>query len=314
MTYGSAITGLAAYRPSRLVTNTDLAGPAGVTPQWIEERTGIRTRYECGPDEGILSMAIAAATKALTMSGADPAEVDLVVLATATKLQLIPGWAPQVAAGMGLRCGAFDLNAVCGGFGYALAMASNAVRLGDARHAIVIGSERIRHMLQAERPDTFVIFGDGAGAAVVSRSERQDIGPTVWGSDGTREHVIYTEQHGGEHHVLMDGPSVYKWSTKDMPAAARKACELAGVTLEDVRWFVPHQANRRIVDTLARVLHIPDDRVARDVVDTGNTSSASIPLALTALHESGRTSPGDLALLLGFGAGVTYAGQVVRLP
>lgn len=314
MTYGSAITGLAGYRPSRVVTNEDLAGLAGVTPQWIEERTGIRTRHECGPDEDILSMAITVATKALTASGVDRAEVDLVVLATATKLQLIPGWAPQVASGMGLRCGAFDLNAVCGGFSYALAMASNAVKMGDARNAIVIGAEQIRHMLQPEKPDTFVIFGDGAGAAVVSRSEHQHIGPAVWGSDGSREHVIYTERVGAEHHVFMDGPSVYKWSTKDMPAAARKACDLAGVSLDDVRWFVPHQANRRIVDTLARVLRIPDEWVARDVVVTGNTSSASIPLALNALRESGRTSPGDLALLIGFGAGVTYAGQVVRLP
>jgi 3-oxoacyl-[acyl-carrier-protein] synthase-3 len=217
---------------------------------------------------------------------------------------------------MGMRnAGAFDLNAVCAGFTYSLSVASNAVRFGEARNVLVVGAERTSDWINPETPDTYVIFGDGAGAVVVSRSEKADIGPAAWGSDGGRHGVLATKEVGnGEEYVVMDGPLVYKWSTATMPKVARKACALGGVELSEVDWFVPHQANRRIIDTLTRVLEFPDDRVARDVVDTGNTSAASVPLALSRLHESGRTTPGELVLLLGFGAGLTYAGQIIRMP
>jgi 3-oxoacyl-[acyl-carrier-protein] synthase-3 len=314
--YGSSITGIAGYRPVKLVTNDELAGLTTVSPDWIVERTGIRSRHHAGPDEDIVTMAAEAGRKALAMADVDTAEVDLVILATATRRQRMPGGAPQVATRIGLPvAGAFDLNAVCAGFTYATAMASNAVRTGDARHVLVVGAERTSDWINAGTPDTFVIFGDGAGAAVVSRSESADIGPVVWGSDGARAKVLgLTEFPGGEEYVTMDGPLVYKWSTAKIPPVARRACERAGVSLADIAWLVPHQANRRIIDTLARTLGFPDDRVARDVVETGNTSAASVPLALSRLYESGRTNPGDLVLLLGFGAGLTFAGQVVRMP
>jgi 3-oxoacyl-[acyl-carrier-protein] synthase III len=314
--YGSRITGIAGYRPSRLVTNEELARHTTVTPEWIVERTGIRSRHYGGEGEDIVTMAAEAGRKALAMSAVDPAEVDLVILATATRQKRMPGGAPQLATAMGLpNAGAFDLNAVCAGFTYSLAMASNAVRCGDARNVLIAGAERTSDWINPETPDTFVIFGDGAGAAVVSRSESDDIGPAVWGSDGARAGVLGLDQFpGGREYVTMDGPLVYKWSTAKIPPVARLACERAGVALSDVSWLVPHQANRRIIDTLARVLQFPDDRVARDIVDTGNTSAASVPLALSRLYESGRTSPGDLVLLLGFGAGLTYAGQVIRMP
>ena len=314
--YGSTITGLGAYRPVNRVGNEEVARRAGITPDWIKERTGIATRHYASADEDIVTMSAEAGTKALAMANVDLATVDLVILATATRRQRMPGAAPQIATKIGIpAAGAFDLNAVCAGFTYALAQASNAVRLGEARNVLVVGAERTTEYINPEDPDTYVIFGDGAGTAVVSRADRQDIGPVAFGSDGGRHGVLETREFdGGAEYVVMDGPLVYKWSTATMPKVARRACELAGVELSDVAWFVPHQANRRIIDTLARTLKFPDDRVARDVVDTGNTSAASVPLALSRLYESGRTSPGDLVLLLGFGAGLTYAGQIVRMP
>jgi 3-oxoacyl-[acyl-carrier-protein] synthase III len=314
--YGSSLTGIAGYRPVNRVTNDELAPRTTVDAQWIVERTGILSRHHAGEDEDIVTMAAEAGTKAMAMADVGPHDVDLVILATATRHQRMPGAAPQVATRIGLpAAGAFDLNAVCAGFTYAMAMASNAVRSGDARHVLVVGAERTSDWINPQTPDTFVIFGDGAGAAVVSRSCEDGIGPAVWGSDGARAGVLgLTRFPGGDEYVTMDGPLVYKWSTAKMPPVARLACERAGVSLSEIDWLVPHQANRRIIDTLARTLAFPDDRVARDVVETGNTSAASVPLALSRLYESGRTSPGDRVLLLGFGAGLTYAGQVVRMP
>lgn len=314
--FGSSLTAVAGYRPGKAVTNDELAPRTTVTPDWIVERTGIQSRYHAAPDEDIVSMAAEAGRKALAMASLDNGDVDLLILATATRRQRMPGGAPQVATKIGLPvAGAFDLNAVCAGFTYALAMASNAVRTGDARHVLVVGAERTSGWINPQTPDTFVIFGDGAGAAVVSRSEEENIGPAVWGSDGARAGVLGMTEFGpGEEYVTMDGPLVYKWSTAKIPPVARRACERAGLALSNIDWLVPHQANRRIIDTLARTLEFPDDRVARDVVDTGNTSAASVPLALSRLHESGRMSPGDRVLLLGFGAGLTYSGQVIRMP
>ncbi|GAA2368518.1 3-oxoacyl-[acyl-carrier-protein] synthase 3 protein 4 [Catellatospora methionotrophica] len=314
--YGSTITGLGAYRPAHCVGNEELAQLTSVTPDWIVDRTGIQTRHHASPDEDIVTMSVEACGKALAMADVDTADVDLLILATSTRLQRIPGAAAQIASRLGIpSAGAFDVNAVCAGFTYSLANASNAVRLGDARNALVVGAERTSDLINKDTPDTYVIFGDGAGAAVVSRSERADIGPSVWGSDGGRHAVLETRIFDdGNEYVAMDGPLVYKWSTATMPKVARQACERAGVAMSDVAWFVPHQANRRIIDTLTRVLGFADDQVSRDVIHTGNTSAASVPLALTRLRESGKTTPGDLVLLLGFGAGLTYAGQIVRMP
>jgi 3-oxoacyl-[acyl-carrier-protein] synthase-3 len=314
--HGAVISGLAAYRPAHQVTNEELAKRTTVDAAWIESRTGIKTRYHASVDEDLVTMAAEAGQKAIAMSNVDPLEIDLTIVATATREQRMPGIGPQVASRIGLPIsGAFDLNAVCAGFTYSLAMAANAVKVGDARNVLVVGVERTSDWINPEDPDTFVIFGDGAGAAVVSRSETDGIGPSVWGSDGARHKVLgLTMFPDGREFVTMNGPLVYKWSTATMPGVAERACEAAGVKLSDVQWFVPHQANRRIIDTLTRTLGFPPDRVMKDVVDTGNTSAASVPLALSRLYESGRTSPGEIVLLLGFGAGLTYAGQIIRMP
>ncbi|GAB3261186.1 beta-ketoacyl-ACP synthase III [Kineosporia babensis] len=314
--YESRISGVAAYRPARLISNTEISARTTVAPEWIVERTGIQTRAHAGPEEDLVTMAVEAGQKAIAMASAEPGDIGLVVLATATRRQRIPGIAPQVASRLGLStAGAFDLNAVCAGFTYAVAMGSNAVRSGETQHALVIGAERVSDWITPDDPDTFVIFGDGAGAVVVSRSAEWGVGPSIWGNDGDRHAVLaMTEDESGSEYVGMNGPLVYKWSTSAMPDAAQRACVAAGVTLADIQWFVPHQANCRIIDTLAHRLGLREDQVVRDVVEAGNTSAASVPLALSRLYESGRTSPGDLVLLLGFGAGLTYAGQVVRMP
>ncbi|MEV6520829.1 beta-ketoacyl-ACP synthase III [Longispora sp. NPDC051575] len=315
--YGSVITGLADYRPTNLVTNEELSKSTTVTPEWIEDRTGIRSRHHAGPEETIVAMAAEAGRKAITMAGIDYTDIDLVILATASRYQRMPGAAPQVASTIGLpNAGAFDVNAVCAGFTYSLALASNAVRCGDAKHALVVGAERTSDWINPETPDTYAIFGDGAGAAIVSRSDKPGIFPAVWGSDGKRAPVLELSEFPelGREYVTMDGPLVYKWATSNMPKAAKRAAARAGVELSDVKWLVMHQANKRILDTVARALRWDDEHVARDVVEAGNTSAASVPLALTRLYESGRTSPGDLVLTLGFGAGLTYAGQIVTMP
>jgi len=315
-TQGSTVSGLGVYRPNRKLTNAAISEFTTASPEWIEERTGILTRHRASAEEDIVTMSVEAGANALAAASVDVTEVDLVILATATRRQRLPGGGPQIASRLGIPdAGAFDVNAVCAGFSYSLALASNAVRLGEARNVLVVGAERTSDFLNPNAPDSYVIFGDGAGAAVVSGSDTPDIGPVAWGSDGARHGVLEIREHAdGKEYIAMDGPLVYKWSTTTMPKVARRACELAGVSLSEVEWFVPHQANRRIIDTLARVLEFPADRVARDVVDTGNTSSASVPLALSRLCDSGRTRPGDLALVLGFGAGLTYAGQVIRIP
>ncbi|MEU5669109.1 beta-ketoacyl-ACP synthase III [Micromonospora sp. NPDC047753] len=313
---GAAITGLGAYRPSRLITNEDIAEEAGVTSEWIEERTGIRSRYRSGPEESVTMMAAEAGGKALAMANVDPADVDLVILASATKKDRIPGGAPEVASRIGIPAtGAFDLNAACAGFAYSIGIAANEIRMGGARNVLVVGAEQLSRFIDPEDPATYVIFGDGAGAAVVSPAEVDGISPTVWGSDGARSDILGTKwDANGREFAKMDGPLVYRWSTKNVPRVARKVCALAGVELSDIDWFVPHQANLRIVDQLAEILQIPDEKVAKDIIDTGNTSAASVPLALSRLYESGQTTPGDRVMLLGFGAGLAYAGQLIRMP
>jgi 3-oxoacyl-[acyl-carrier-protein] synthase-3 len=225
----------------------------------------------------------------------------------------IPGGAASVAHGVGAtRSGAVDVNAACAGFCYALSWAADAVRSGSARHVLVIGSERLTTWLDLSDRGTAIIFGDGAGAAVVGAATVNGVGPVVWGSDGTRADSIRVPDD--RETITMDGPGVFRWATTEMASVAREACAAAGLAPSDVAAFVPHQANLRIVDSLAKQLGIADDKVARDIVDAGNTSSASVPLALGRLSREGRVAPGDPMLLIAFGAGLTYAAQVVLAP
>jgi 3-oxoacyl-[acyl-carrier-protein] synthase-3 len=311
----SRIAALGEHRPAGTLTNAEFAARGlDTTDEWIRTRTGIESRHVAAGDETVVSMGAAAAGKALAAAGCTGADVDLVILATCTMRNPIPGGAARIATAIGASgVGAFDVNAACGGFCYALSLASDAVRASNARRAVVVGSEKLTDWLDWDDRGTCILFGDGAAAAVVEASDEPGIGPVAWGSDGAAYTSVGVPD--GDWAIRMDGPAVFRWATTQLAPVARRACELAGVELADLGAFVPHQANARIVDALARALKLPDHVVvAHDIATTGNTSAASVPLALSSLTESGAAGSGDLALLLAFGAGLTYAGQVIRIP
>ena len=312
---GARITAIGEHRPAGSLSNDDLAARGvDTTDEWIRTRTGITTRHVAAADESVISMGIDAAAKALATGGVTGDDVDLVVLATCTIRNPIPGGAARIASGIGAHgVGAFDVNAACGGFCYALSVAADAVRSGSARRVIVVGSEKLTDWLDWDDRGTCILFGDGAAAVIVEGSDEPGIGPVAWGSDGDAFASVGVPE--GDWAIRMDGPAVFRWATTQMAPVALRACELAGVTLDDLDAFVPHQANQRIVDAMVRALKLPSHiKVARDIATTGNTSAASVPLALSSLVTSGEVESGGLALLLAFGAGLTYAGQVVRIP
>jgi 3-oxoacyl-[acyl-carrier-protein] synthase III len=311
---GARVLGLGAYRPRRRVTNDELAETMDTNDEWIQSRVGIAERRWAEPDETLVEMSVAASGKALAASGLAPDQVDLVILASASLRAPIPGIGPQVAHRLGIpRPGAFDLNAGCAGFCYALGMANDAIRSGDARNALVVGVERLSDVTDQTDRTTAVIFADGAGAVVVGASDEPGIGPVAWGSDGDQYSAI--EIAAGRSTMTMAGQAVYRWATTKLTETLVEAMDKAGVTAADIDVFAPHQANLRIIESMTKKLGFGEDTVvARDIVQSGNTSAASIPLALTALLESGEAKSGDLALVLGYGAGLTFAGQVLRLP
>jgi 3-oxoacyl-[acyl-carrier-protein] synthase-3 len=311
---GARILGLGGYRPRRRVTNDELARMMDTNDEWIQSRVGIAERRWASEDETLVEMAVAAGGKAIAASGLDPDEIDMVVAASASLKHPIPGIGPQVGHRLGIkRPGAFDLNAGCAGFCYSLGLVNDAIRAGSVHNALVIGVERLTDVTDMSDRSTAVIFADGAGAAVVGGSDEPGIGPVAWGSDGDQHNAI--EIAAGTGYMVMAGQAVYRWATTKLTDALLQAMERAGVGPEDIDVFAPHQANLRIVESMAKRLGFKDDVViARDIVQSGNTSAASVPLALTELLESGEAKSGDLALVLGYGAGLTFAGQVLRLP
>jgi 3-oxoacyl-[acyl-carrier-protein] synthase-3 len=320
---GARILGLGAHLPARVVGNDEIAPRIDSSDNWITVRSGIARRRFAAPDENVADMAVEAAAKAVANSGADPADVDLVVVATCTHVLQLPGVAAEVAHRIGASgAGAVDVNAACAGFCYALSSVSDSIRAGNSRLAVVVGAERYTNILDLTDRGTAFLFGDGAGAMVIGPSDEPGIGPTVWGSDGSQRDLITQRPNedsarsdAGLAVIRMEGPAVYRWAVTELAAVAREACEQAGIKPEELGAFVPHQANLRIIDALTRSLKLPDSVVvARDIVEVGNTSAASIPIALTHLVEAGEVPSGAPALLLGFGAGLTYAAQVVLTP
>jgi 3-oxoacyl-[acyl-carrier-protein] synthase-3 len=311
---GAQVLGIGGYRPRRRVTNAELETMMETNDEWIRTRVGIAERRWASDDETLVEMAVAAGGKAMAASGLAAHQVDMVILASASLRAPIPGIGPQVAHRLGIpRPGAFDLNAGCAGFCYALGVANDAIRTGDARNALVVGVERLTDVTDMTDRSTAVIFADGAGAVVVGASDEPGIGPVAWGSDGDQYNAI--EIAAGRSTMTMAGQAVYRWATTRLTETLLAAMERAGVGPQDIDVFAPHQANLRIVESMTKKLGLRDDVVvARDIVQAGNTSAASIPLALTALLESGDAKSGDLALVLGYGAGLTFAGQVLRLP
>ncbi|MEU9210934.1 beta-ketoacyl-ACP synthase III [Streptomyces sp. NPDC048415] len=310
---GSRIAAVGHYQPAKVLTNEDLAGLVDTSDEWIRSRVGIRTRHIAGPDEPVDELAAHAAAKALAAAGLAPSDIDLVLVATSTAVDRSPNMAARVAARLGIPSpAAMDVNVVCAGFTHALATADHAVRAGAATRALVIGADKMSDVTDWSDRTTCVLVGDGAGAAVVEASDDPGIGPVLWGSVPEMGHAVRIE--GTPARFAQEGQSVYRWATTRLPPIARKACERAGLAPEDLAAVVLHQANLRIIEPLAVKIGAVNAVVARDVTDSGNTSAASIPLALSKLVERGEISTGDPVLLFGFGGNLSYAGQVVRCP
>jgi 3-oxoacyl-[acyl-carrier-protein] synthase-3 len=307
------------------VANEELIGPINSSDEWIRQRTGIVTRARARADQDVIDLAAEAATRVLATAGMSPGDLDAIILATVTHFHQTP----SAAAILGHRIGAagapaWDISAACAGFCYAIGQADALVRSGMARHVLVIGAEKMSDFVDPADRSISYLLGDGAGAAIVGVSTHHGIGPTVWGADGERAGLV-RQTHGwrevgrpqtpGLPTLIQEGPSVFRWAVTAMPDLARRALNAAGIGVEELGAFVPHQANGRIIDQFVKSLHIPDHVVvARDITETGNTSAASIPLATERLAREGRVAPGSLALWMGFGAGLAYAAQVVRLP
>ncbi|MQA24304.1 MAG: beta-ketoacyl-ACP synthase III [Micromonosporaceae bacterium] len=310
---GSRIVALGHYQPARAVSNDELTQTLDTSDEWIQSRVGIRSRRIAAADETVADMAAAAAEKALANSGLTASDIDLVTVATCSSMDRCPNVAARVASALGIPApAAYDLNTACSGFSYALATADHAIQAGAARNALVIGAEKLSDITDWTDRSTAVIFADGAGAAVVTPSEEPGIGPVLWGSDPAKSDAVVIE--GWQPHIEQAGQTVFRWAAFALPKLAVEACEKAGVKPSELAAFVPHQANLRIIEPLARKLGSPDAVVSKDIVESGNTSAASIPLALSKLVERREIPSGAPVLLFGFGGGLTYAGQVVCCP
>jgi 3-oxoacyl-[acyl-carrier-protein] synthase-3 len=313
---GTRVVALGHYQPAKVLTNDDLAAMVDTSDEWIRSRVGIRTRLGAGPDERVDELAAHAAAKALAAAGLTPADIDLVLVATSTAVDRSPNTAARVAARLGMGSPAvMDLNVVCAGFTHALATADHTLRAGAATRALVIGADKMADIVDWTDRSTCVLVGDGAGAAVVETvpdGQEPGIGPVLWGSVPEMGHAVRIE--GTPPRFAQEGQAVYRWATTQLPPIARKVCERAGLTPEDLAAVVLHQANLRIIEPLAQKIGAVNAVIARDVVESGNTSAGSIPMALSKLVERGDVRSGDPVLLFGFGGNLSYAGQVVRCP
>ncbi|MFI7644060.1 beta-ketoacyl-ACP synthase III [Nonomuraea sp. NPDC049400] len=310
---GSRLVSTGHYQPAKVLTNDDLAGMVDTSDEWIRQRVGIRTRHVAEFGESVADLAGHAAAKALAGSGLDPAGIDLVLIATCTQTERAPNIASRVAARLGVSAAALmDVGVSCSGFTHALAVADHTIRAGAATNALVVGADKMTAVTDWTDRTTCVLTGDGAGAAVVSAAPEAEIGPVVWGSAPELGTAVRIE--GTPTRFSQDGQTVYRWATTRLPEIARRACERGGVRPEDLAAVVLHQANLRIIEPIAKKLGAVNAVIARDVVESGNTSAASVPLALSKLLEQGVVRRGEPMLLFGFGGNLSYAGMVVRCP
>jgi 3-oxoacyl-[acyl-carrier-protein] synthase-3 len=320
----SRIIGCGSHLPRHVVSNQDLAQKVDTSDEWITQRTGIRSRHIAGPDENTSDLALAAARKAMDDAGITADQIDLIVLATTTPDHTFPATATRIQAALGMTRGmAFDLQAVCSGFVFALAVADNFIRLGQARTALVIGAETFSRILDWEDRTTCVLFGDGAGAVVLQAedsegtSDDRGVLSTHLHSDGRYYDILWVD--GGPSstqstgHVRMAGQEVFRQAVSRLSEVVREALDATGLKAADIDWLVPHQANKRIIDGIARKLGLPPDRVVSTVDHHGNTSAASIPLALAEAMGDGRIKPGDLVLMEAIGGGLSWGAALVRI-
>lgn len=303
---GAVITGWGSFLPDKIVTNDDLSAYLDTNDEWIRDRTGIGERHVGGTTS---SNAIEAARKAMAVAGVGPESIDLLILATTTPDKTVPATASTVQFQLGLKCGAFDVNAACSGFTYGFVTACGMIAMGSKR-VLMIGSDTLSTITDWDDRNTAVLFGDGAGAVVIEAVE----GPGQllgWhlDCDGSAESILYAE-HGG--YLKMEGKEVFRRAVRVMVDSSQRSMEQAGVTADQIKLLVPHQANARIVEAACSRLGIPTERTAMVLEHTGNTSSASIPLALVDAIEHGRVDDGDLVLMVGFGAGMAVASALIR--
>lgn len=324
---GSPFTRIYSYGAARgdnAVPNDELVGPIDSSDEWIRQRTGIITRTRASAEVSATDLATEAALEAIEKSGVAPEKIDLVIIATISNVRQTPSMAAVVADRVGANpAAAYDENAACAGFSYAVTQADALIRAGAAHYALVIGAEKLSDIVDPTDRSISFLLGDGAGAVVIGPAEEVGIAAPVWGSDGSKADAVgmnatLVEFRDGEAAwptLRQEGQTVFRWAVWEMAKVAREALEVAGVTADDLALFVPHQANMRIIDEFAKQLGLPDTVVvARDIATTGNTSAASIPLAThRALQEHPELS-GGLALQIGFGAGLVFGAQVVRLP
>ncbi|ATA29653.1 3-oxoacyl-[acyl-carrier-protein] synthase [Mycobacterium lepraemurium] len=308
-----------------MVTNDELCQNIDSSDEWIYSRTGIKTRRFAARDESTASMATEAGREAIAKAGLEASDIDCVVVATSAHFLQTPACGPAVAAALGATgVPAFDISAGCAGFGYALWVAADMVRGGTAGKVLVLGSEKLSPTVDMTDRSNCFIFTDGAAGVVVGETPTQGIGPTVWGSDGTQATAIrqdidwidYLDRPTGPRPFLrLEGSAVFRWAAFEMGKVGQQAMDAAGVRPDEIDVFLPHQANSRINEILAKSLELrPDAVIANDIEHTGNTSAASIPLAMAEVLATGAAQAGDLALLIGYGAGLSYAAQVMRLP
>jgi 3-oxoacyl-[acyl-carrier-protein] synthase-3 len=326
------IMGVGGYAPSRVITNEEVCTWIDSSDEWIRTRSGIESRRWATDEETVLEMSVQAAGKALAAAGVSGDQLGAVIIATVSHMHQTPALACLVADRLGTNGAAFDISAGCAGFCYGVAQASDMVKAGSAEYALVVGVERLSDLTDIHDRGTAFIFGDGAGAVVIGPSDTPGIGPVVWGSEGDKYDTITQtfpwnepptadEAGTGEDGELrgpflqMAGQAVFRWASYQMAEVSHKALAEAGITAHDLDAFIPHQANMRITDRLVKVLDLPEHvPVARTIAEFGNNSAATIPLAMERMLQDGSAPHGGLALLIGFGAGLVYAAQVVTLP
>ncbi|WIY83706.1 beta-ketoacyl-ACP synthase III [Propionimicrobium sp. PCR01-08-3] len=318
----SRILAVAGARGNRVVDNAEMCTIIDSSDEWIQQRTGIIERRWVDDGQNVLSLAIAAARKAVERSGVPAEQIDGVLVSSVSNTRRFPSLATQVASALGLpNPAAADLSAACAGFCYGISLADSMVRTGSAHHVLVVGVEVLSKQTNYTDRSTAFLFGDGAGAVVIGPSDTPAIGPAVWGSEINTAEIIHSDDFeagiagGFEPMIHMDGHSVFRWATSYIVEKTVEVLEASGLRPDQLDVFIPHQANNRITDAMLRRLKLPESVVvSRDIKHMGNASAASIPIAMDALLESGEAKSGDNALVIGFGAGLVFAGQVVVLP
>lgn len=309
-------------RGSRVVTNEEMCTMIDSTPEWIQQRTGMTERRWAAEGEDAVSLGVEAAAKAIERAGLSASDIDAIVVSTVSHYMQTPSLAAILAAQLGMGApAAFDISAACAGFCYGVGVADAMVRAGSAQHVLVVGVEVLSRYTDINDRSTAFLFSDGAGAVVIGGSDQPGIGPTVWGSKPDAHEVIEIDDwrtlgpDDAGPYIHMDGREVFKWATGAIVEKAVETLEASGLTPQELDCFIPHQANNRITDSMLRHLKLPEDVVVgRDIIQMGNSSAASVPLAMEALLESGQAKSGDSALIIGFGAGLVFAGQTVILP